>query len=237
MREAALSISRAALQHNLQRVRECMPESRVLAMIKADAYGHGALVTAEALSAADGFGVAFLQEAQALRAAGISHPVTVLEGVFTPAEMMEVVRLKLATVVHQNLQVQLLEAVPAATPVDVWLKLDTGMHRLGFASSQALAAWRRLRALPGVRSVSLVTHFARADEVTAPQPGCKWRSFVHCSNRSRRRRVMRCRIAWPIQPAFWRGRRHREVGCGRASCCMAVRRLPTVRQHHWGCVR
>ena len=177
MREAALSISRAALQHNLQRVRECMPESRVLAMIKADAYGHGALVTAEALSAADGFGVAFLQEAQALRAAGISHPVTVLEGVFTPAEMMEVVRLKLATVVHQNLQVQLLEAVPAATPVDVWLKLDTGMHRLGFASSQALAAWRRLRALPGVRSVSLVTHFARADEVTAPQTGLQMAEF------------------------------------------------------------
>lgn len=168
MREAVLSISRAALQHNLQRVRECMPGASVLAMIKADAYGHGALVAAEALSGADGFGVAFLQEAQALRAAGVSHPVTLLEGVFTPSEMAEVVRLGLTTVVHQEAQLRLLEAVPAATPVDVWLKLDTGMHRLGFAPEQVLPAWRRLQALPGVRSVGLVTHFARADEPDAP---------------------------------------------------------------------
>lgn len=74
MREAALRISRAALQHNLQRVRDCMPGARVLAMVKADAYGHGALVVAEALSGADGFGVAFLQEAQALRAAAFRIP-------------------------------------------------------------------------------------------------------------------------------------------------------------------
>lgn len=169
MRETVLCISRAALQHNLRRVRECMPGAYVMAMIKADAYGHGALVVADALSEADGFGVAFLQEAQALRAAGISHPVTILEGVFTPTEMAEVVRLGLATVVHQESQLHLLKAVPAATPVDVWLKIDTGMHRLGFAPEQVLAAWRCLQALPGVRSVGLVTHFAQADEPDAQQ--------------------------------------------------------------------
>lgn len=164
MREAVLHVSRAALQHNLQRVRELMPGSRVLAMIKADAYGHGALVAAEALSAADGFGVAFLQEALALRAAGVAHPVTILEGVFTPEEMAAVVQHQLTTVVHQEAQIRMLEAVPAATPVDVWLKLDTGMHRLGFVPEQVPDAWRRLASLPGVRSVGLVTHFARADE-------------------------------------------------------------------------
>jgi alanine racemase len=146
-----------------------MPGARVLAMVKADAYGHGALVVAEALSGADGFGVAFLQEAQALRAAGISHPITLMEGVFTPGEMAEAVRLGLSTVVHQSTQVVLLEAVPATTPVDVWLKLDTGMHRLGFVPEQVMSVWRRLRALPGVRSIGLVTHFARADELQAPQ--------------------------------------------------------------------
>jgi alanine racemase len=164
MREAVLRIDRAALRHNLQRVRDCMPGARVLAMVKADAYGHGAVEAALALQGADGFGVALLQEAEALRNAGITHPVTLLEGVFTAAEMQAVVLHGLTTIVHQSSQVDLLRAVPADRPVDVWLKLDTGMHRLGFAVEQAAAVYRTLRALPGVRSVGLLTHFARADE-------------------------------------------------------------------------
>lgn len=168
MREAVLRISHAALQHNLQRVRACMPGVRVLAMVKADAYGHGAVEAARALHGADGFGVALLQEAEALRNAGITQPITLLEGVFTAAEMQAVVLHRFTTIVHQPAQIALLEAVPASTPVDVWLKLDTGMHRLGFAVEQAAAAYRALRALPGVRSVGLLTHFARADEPGVP---------------------------------------------------------------------
>lgn len=168
MRDAVLHIDRGALQHNLQRVRDLMPGSRVLAMVKADAYGHGALLVAESL-AADGFGVAFLEEALALRAAGIRQPVTLLEGVFSSKEMAEVVRHQFTLVVHQDLQLRLLEAVPAATPVDVWLKIDTGMHRLGFAPEQVTDAYRRLQALPGVRSVGLITHFASADEPGSAQ--------------------------------------------------------------------
>ena len=164
MREAVLSISRAALQHNLQRVRECMPGARVLAMVKADAYGHGAVEVVRALHGADGFGVALLQEAEALRNAGITLPITLLEGVFTAAEMQVVVLHGLTTIVHQSSQVDLFRAVAADRPVDVWLKLDTGMHRLGFALEQAAEVYRTLCALPGVRSVGLLTHFARADE-------------------------------------------------------------------------
>jgi len=163
MREARLSISRAALQHNLQRVRELAPGSKVLAMVKADAYGHGAPLVAETLAAADGLGVAFLAEALALRAAGIQQPITLLEGVFTATEMAAAVRHNLTVIVHQELQLRLLEAVPAATPMAVWLKLDSGMHRLGFAPEQVSDAYRRLRALPGVRPLGLMTHFATAD--------------------------------------------------------------------------
>lgn len=164
MREACLSISRAALQHNLQRVRELAPGSKILAMVKADAYGHGARLVAETLATADGVGVAILAEALALRAAGIRQPITVLEGVFTAEEMAEAVRHDLTVIVHQEAQLRLLEAVPAATPVDVWLKLDSGMHRLGVDPEHVPAAYRRLRTLPGVRSVGLMTHFATADE-------------------------------------------------------------------------
>lgn len=171
MREACLSISRAALQHNLQRVRELAPGSKVLAMVKADAYGHGALLVAETLATADGFGVAFLAEALALRAAGIRQPVTVLEGVFSVEEMAEAVRHDLTVIVHQEAQVRLLEAVSAEAPVAVWLKLDSGMHRLGFAPEQVVDTYRRLMALPGVRSVGLLTHFAMADEPDSARTG------------------------------------------------------------------
>lgn len=168
MRDARLGISRQALHHNLQRVREASPYSRVLAMVKADAYGHGARLVAETLAEADGFGVAFLDEALALRAAGIRQPITVLEGVFSDGEMFEAVRQNISVVIHQMAQVELLERCKLTGPVNVWLKLDTGMHRLGLPPEAAVAAYRRVRAARITGEIGLLTHFACADQLDSP---------------------------------------------------------------------
>lgn len=168
MRDACLGISLAALHHNLRRVREAAPYARVMAMVKADAYGHGARVVAEALAEADGFGVALLDEALALRAAGIRQPVTVLEGVFSDEEMFEAVRHGIDVVVHHEPQIGFLERCRLTGPVNVWLKLDSGMHRLGFAPEAAVAAFRRLRAARVTGRLGLLTHFACADDLASP---------------------------------------------------------------------
>lgn len=169
MREARLGINRQALHHNLQRVREAAPYARVMAMVKADAYGHGAQLVAETLAGADALGVAFIDEALALRAAGIQKPVTLLEGVFSEMEMFEAVRQRFAVVVHQEEQVRLLESCRLTGPVDVWLKIDSGMHRLGFSPEAAVTAYRRIRAARITGEVGLLTHFASADLLESPQ--------------------------------------------------------------------
>lgn len=165
MREAQLGLNLAALHHNMRRVRELAPYSRVLAMVKAEAYGHGAKLVAGALAEADGFGVAFLDEAVALREAGIRQPIAVLEGVFSTEEMFTAVRLGLQLVVHQEEQLRLIEACKLSGPIDVWLKIDTGMHRLGFAPEKAIMAFQRLHACRLINQVGLLTHFATADEL------------------------------------------------------------------------
>ena len=169
MRNVQLGISRQALHHNLQVVRSAAPYARVLSMVKADAYGHGARLVAETLAESDGFGVAFLDEALALRAIGIQQPVVVLEGVFSDMEMFEAVRQRLSLVVHQEEQITLLENCKLSGPVDVWLKVDSGMHRLGFSPEAAVTAYRRIRAARVVGEIGLLTHFSSADELDSAQ--------------------------------------------------------------------
>ncbi len=169
MRNVQLGISRQALHHNLQVVRDAAPYARVLSMVKADAYGHGARLVAETLAESDGFGVAFLDEALALRAAGVQRPIVVLEGVFSDMEMFEAVRQRLSVVVHQEEQIAFLESCKLTGPVDVWLKVDTGMHRLGFSPAAAVTAFRRIRAARIVGEIGLLTHFSAADELDSSQ--------------------------------------------------------------------
>lgn len=165
MREAELGLNLAALHHNVRRVRDLAPYSRILAMVKADAYGHGVLTVANALSEVDGFGVAFIDEAMALREAGISQTINVLQGVFNGDEMFTAVRKGLQIVVHHEEQLRIVEACRLSGPIDVWLKIDTGMHRLGFSMDRVADAYRRLQEARVVREVGLMTHFACADEL------------------------------------------------------------------------
>ncbi|GMR17068.1 MAG: alanine racemase [Gammaproteobacteria bacterium] len=152
-----------ALRHNLEVIRNTVADAPVMAVVKANAYGHGLLPVANALTGADCFGVARLNEALALRQGGIRQPVVLLSGVRTGAELQHAIDARLDLVVHCQEQVDLLQAAPAGELV-VWLKIDTGMHRLGFAAGEAAAVIGRLRQCPAAGELRLMTHLASADE-------------------------------------------------------------------------
>jgi len=135
-------------------------------VIKADAYGHGAVRCAQALEAeADGFAVACIEEALELRAAGIRAPILLLEGFFEADELPLIVEHDFWCVVHSLWQLDAIEQATLAKPIQVWLKLDTGMHRVGLHPSEYKSAYQRLQASGKVAKIVLMSHFARADEL------------------------------------------------------------------------
>lgn len=170
MTTGAVAVIRpAALQHNLARVREQAPACPVLAVIKANAYGHGLVEVAGILDDADAFAVARIEEAAQLRAAGIDKRLVVFGGCLTMEEFREASGLKLDVVVHSMEQVALLETAGAGVALDCWLKVDTGMARLGIGMAEAPAALDRLGRARAVRSTVLMTHLACADDPDDPQ--------------------------------------------------------------------
>lgn len=162
-RPAQVILDLPALRHNLVRVRQLAPGRRIMAVIKANAYGHGMVKAAKALGDADAFAVACLDEAVILREAGISQPLVVLEGFFDAAELPLLTRHQLITVVHHDDQVALLEHNPLSAPLSVWIKVDSGMHRLGVAPDKLAEVWRRLNACPSLQVLGFMTHLANAD--------------------------------------------------------------------------
>ena len=160
-------ISAAALSANLGVARARAPASKVWAVVKANAYGHGLTRVAEALRSADGFALLDLNEAARLREAGFAHPVLLLEGIFEARDIETVDALHLTPVVHCREQIDLLEAASASgqlrRPLDVYLKINSGMNRLGFTGDAVAKAHARLHGLRGVKSIALMTHFADAD--------------------------------------------------------------------------
>lgn len=166
MRATQVVIDLAALRHNLACARAAAPDSRILAAIKANGYGHGMLRVARALEDADGFGVACLAEAVQLREAGISQPIVLLEGFFGPDELEAIARHRVIPAIHNMTQLELLEQARLPQPLAVWLKVDSGMHRLGFPLAQAQEAWQRLAACTNVAEVvGCMTHLATADNL------------------------------------------------------------------------
>ncbi len=165
MRDCWLTLDPQALAHNVSVLREHMPEAKLLAMVKADAYGHGMVTVARHLvDHVDGLGVACMSEALTLREHGVGGTITVMEGVFTAEELAQARAKYLTLVMHSPEQLAVLEADEATGPLAVWLKVNTGMNRLGFRPTQALLAWRRIGQCVGVHRLGLMTHFACADE-------------------------------------------------------------------------
>jgi alanine racemase len=162
-------IDTRALRSNLACIRQAAPRSRVMAVVKANAYGHGLVSTALALGDADAFAVARIEEARALRSAGVDRPIVLLEGVFNAAQLAEAAQLRLDLVVHDPLQIELLESYSGSHRFLVWLKVDTGMNRLGFRPEEFKAALARLEGLGNrVSEIRLLTHLASADERESP---------------------------------------------------------------------
>ena len=166
-RPAIAHIRLDAFRHNYRAAKQ-MHGGKALAVIKANAYGHGALQCARAISnEADGFAVACLEEALQLRQAGIKNPILLLEGFFEAAELPEIVANNLWMVIHAHWQVEILVATKLAKPVHVWLKMDSGMHRLGISSDAYQQAYIRLSEHVNVEKIVLMSHFANADNLSS----------------------------------------------------------------------
>jgi alanine racemase len=158
-------IDTAALRHNLGTIRAYAPGAKVMAVVKANAYGHGLVSTVLALADADSFAVARLEEGIALRSAGVRAPIVLLEGVFSAEQLAEAAHHGFELVVHDPQQIRLLEAYRGDRRFIVWIKMDTGMNRLGFRPEAFAPALTRLQALtvPALE-MRVMTHLARADE-------------------------------------------------------------------------
>jgi alanine racemase len=157
------TIHAEALRHNLARMRAAAPDARVWAVVKANAYGHGIERVFDPLRGADGFALLDLAEAERIRALGWRGPILLLEGAFEPRDLELCSRLGLWHAVHCDQQIDWLAAHKTQVPHRVFLKLNSGMNRLGFGPQRFRAAWARLDALPQVEEISLMTHFSDAD--------------------------------------------------------------------------
>jgi alanine racemase len=157
-------IDLAALAHNLGVAKAAAPHSKVLAVIKANGYGHGLTRVARALRAADGYAVLSLEEAAQLRGEGYTHPIVLLEGFFHPDELLEIARLRLRPVIHRQDQAEILARARFEHRIDVLLKIDTGMHRLGLRPARVADVLATLRASPHIGGITLMSHFACADD-------------------------------------------------------------------------
>ncbi|MCG8380383.1 MAG: alanine racemase [Proteobacteria bacterium] len=168
-RPSRVVIDKTALRHNFQRVRQLAPDSRIMAIIKADAYGHGLIRVAETLNEADAFGVACLEEAEQLREASISKPIVLLEGHHKASDLSRISELQLEVVIHNDNQLLTLEQAEINNALQLWLKIDTGMHRLGFAVDKIDNALNRITNCNNViKPVRLMTHLATANEDKHP---------------------------------------------------------------------
>ena len=157
------SISLGPRAGNLARARSQAGRAKVWAVIKANAYGHGLQRAAGALAGADGYALLDFEEAIRLRLAGVQKPILMLEGFFSAQDLALVCQYRLTPVVHSMAQIGMLAETPLAGPIDAYLKINSGMNRLGFTLDNVRLAWDALEANPQVGAVTLMTHFADAD--------------------------------------------------------------------------
>ncbi len=177
-------IDLSALRHNVQRVKACAPLQKIMAVIKADAYGHGSVIMAQTLQPfVEAFAVCSVEEALVLRQAGIQLPIILLEGFFTKAELKPIVHYNFHPVIHADYQVAFLEENQLAKPINMWLKVDTGMHRLGFLPDQIPAIWEKLQNLPHLsNSIRLMSHLACADDRQSVYTQTQYQQFLRCTH-------------------------------------------------------
>ena len=167
VKPATAKISSHALKQNLEIIKQKAPNSKIIAVVKANAYGHGVVFVASTLEQnVDCFGVARLEEALALRSNGITKPILLLEGFFSSKDLPVLAVNNIQTVVHSQEQLDALEQAKTPNPIKVWLKIDTGMHRLGVHLDEVDNFYQKLKKLPYIQPhLGFVSHFSRADEL------------------------------------------------------------------------
>ncbi|WP_319379643.1 alanine racemase [Thiomicrorhabdus sp.] len=173
-RPACAYIDLNALRHNLSVIKSKAPESKILAVVKANGYGHGINRVARQLAQADGFGVASIDEAMVLRQQGFLHRILLLEGLFSESELPVIAQHRLDIVVHSFYQLDWLLNFDCDCKLNVWIKIDSGMHRLGFSPEEFPQVVEELKAVDNRYRLFTISHFACADENTP-----EGRAFTH----------------------------------------------------------
>ncbi len=194
-RRVIARIQLGALRRNLARIRRLAPTSRVMAVVKADGYGHGLERVVTALQDADAFGVASIADGERIRALGLAHRIVVLSGIDEPGDLARMHALGLEPVIHHDSQLELLrtewpgvygQGLPVAhqkhSPQAVWIKLDTGMHRLGFPQARLPQLLEEIRSLPGIGDIQVMTHFANSDVADDPSTQLQMERFATACN-------------------------------------------------------
>ena len=168
------TVSAGALAHNLSVARKHAGDAKVWAVIKANAYGHGLERAAKAFAEADGLAVLDFQEAARLRLAGITQPILMLEGIFKSSDVALLDKYALTPVIHSAAQVEMLRSGTLASAIDVYVKVNSGMNRLGFSAETLGASYQALGEHPRVRQLTLMTHFADADGASGVKAQLDW---------------------------------------------------------------
>jgi len=205
-RVPVVTVDAFALRNNLAVVRRFAPGARIIAAVKANAYGHGLVHAARALTDADAFGVARVEEGLRLRAAGISQPIVVLEGVFGADQLEAAAAHELQLVVHSFEQIAMLEQYAGSHRFAVWLKVDTGMNRLGFRSEEFDQAHARLAGCAPVGTLRLLTHLANAENTSGLETRLqldRFRALSASLNLERSIANSAGIIAWPDAHGEW----------------------------------
>lgn len=180
-RPAKIIIDLVAIQANCRIAQTLTTHSKTVAVVKADAYGHGAVKVAKTLEPqVEMFTVSCLDEALVLRENGLSKPILLLEGCFDKTELNNAASNKFELVVHSNVQLEQLLNATLETPINIWLKIDTGMHRLGILPEEVESVYAKLSTSSNVNNIVLMTHFAHADDIGGPYTNMQISRFSHC---------------------------------------------------------
>ena len=201
MQAVTAQINTQALKHNLEVVRAQAPGAKVVAVVKANAYGHDLLTVARTLHDADAYAVARIEEALTLRSGGIVKPVIMLEGFFSADDLPVLAANNLQTAVHSWEQLEALEQADLPQPIRAWMKLDTGMHRLGVRPEEVPAFYARLAQCKNVvQPFNLMTHFSCADELDNPAT----REQIELFNRLASNHLGECALANSAAVLAWK---------------------------------
>ncbi|MDN3679064.1 alanine racemase [Vibrio tapetis subsp. quintayensis] len=207
MKAACATINLDALKHNLSQVRLQAPSSKIMAVVKANGYGHGLKHVAKAAFGADAFGVARIEEALQLRAAGIVKPILLLEGFYSSGDLPILVTNNIQTAVHCEEQLAALEQTELETPVTVWVKIDSGMHRLGVRPEEYTNFVERLKQCKSVaKPLKYISHFGSADEIENPITPHQIKLFSELTHGCKGERSLAASsglLAWPDSQFEW----------------------------------